>query len=94
MIEFRDVSKRYPDGTAAVDSFSLVVPSHETVVFVGSSGSGKTTLLRMVNRMIDPTSGTVLIDDRDDHRVRHHPGRAPAKQVYRDRGTGGGKRGV
>ena len=65
MIEFRNVSKRYPDGTVAVESFSLVVPSHETVVLVGSSGSGKTTLLRMVNRMIDPTSGTVLIDDRD-----------------------------
>ena len=69
MIEFRDISKRYPDGTVAVESFSLVVPSHETVVFVGSSGSGKTTLLRMVNRMVEPTSGTVLIDDRDVQQV-------------------------
>ncbi|MCW2921717.1 MAG: ATP-binding cassette protein [Thermoleophilia bacterium] len=69
MIEFRDVSKRYPDGTVAVESFSFVVPSHETVVFVGSSGSGKTTLLRMVNRMVDPTSGTVLIDDQDVQQV-------------------------
>jgi len=65
MIEFRSVSKVYPDGTTAVADFSLRVPSHQTVVLVGSSGSGKTTLLRMVNRMVDPTSGSVLIDDED-----------------------------
>ncbi len=65
MIEFRGVSKAYPDGTVAVADFDLVVPSHRTVVLVGSSGSGKTTLLRMVNRMVEPTAGSVLIDDRD-----------------------------
>lgn len=64
-IEFRNVGKTYPDGTVAVAGFSHTVPSHATVALVGSSGSGKTTLLRMVNRMIDPTSGTVLIDDQD-----------------------------
>ncbi|MFC4337713.1 ABC transporter ATP-binding protein [Salininema proteolyticum] len=65
MIEFESVSKTYPGGTAAVSEFSLTVPSHRTVALVGSSGSGKTTLLRMVNRMVDPTSGRVLIDDED-----------------------------
>lgn len=65
MIEFRAVGKTFPGGTIAVEDFSLVVPSHRTVALVGSSGSGKTTLLRMVNRMVDPTSGAVLIDDRD-----------------------------
>lgn len=65
MIEFRSVGKTYPDGTVAVSDFSLTVPSHQTVALVGSSGSGKTTLLRMVNRMVDPTSGTVAIDGRD-----------------------------
>ncbi len=65
MIEFRAVSKVYPDGTGAVKDFSLIVPSHQTVVLVGSSGSGKTTLMRMVNRMVEPTSGSVLIDDED-----------------------------
>ncbi|KQZ05064.1 ATP-binding cassette domain-containing protein [Microbacterium sp. MEC084] len=71
MIEFRSVRKTYPDGageSVAVDDVSLIVPSHRTVVLVGSSGSGKTTLLRMVNRMVEPTSGAVLIDDED---VRH-----------------------
>ena len=65
MIRFEGVSKAYPDGTIAVDYLTLDVPSHRTVVLVGSSGSGKTTLLRMVNRMVEPTAGRVLIDDED-----------------------------
>ncbi|MGW9627247.1 ABC transporter ATP-binding protein [Microbacterium sp. NPDC055521] len=62
MIEFRSVTKTFPDGTHAVDDFSLVIPSRKTTVFVGSSGCGKTTLLRMINRMVEPTSGEVEID--------------------------------
>lgn len=65
MIEFRSVTKRFPDGTVAVEDFSLVIPSREITVLVGSSGSGKTTILRMINRMVDPTSGTVEIDGED-----------------------------
>jgi osmoprotectant transport system ATP-binding protein len=65
MIEFRDVTKRFPDGTVAVDGFSLVMPSRKTTVLVGSSGSGKTTLLRMINRMVDLTSGAIEIDGED-----------------------------
>ncbi|MBN7793927.1 ABC transporter ATP-binding protein [Microbacterium esteraromaticum] len=62
MIEFRSVTKTFPDGTRAVDDFSLVLPSRKTTVFVGSSGCGKTTLLRMINRMVEPTTGDVQID--------------------------------
>ncbi|PYY59552.1 ABC transporter ATP-binding protein [Curtobacterium sp. MCSS17_011] len=65
MIEFRSVRKTYPDGTTAVEHFDLVIPSRTTTVFVGSSGCGKTTLLRMINRMVDPSSGTVEIDGSD-----------------------------
>ena len=65
VIEFREVSKGYPDGTVAVSNFSLVVPSHRCVVLLGSSGSGKTTLVRMVNRMVEPSAGSVLIDGDD-----------------------------
>lgn len=61
-IEFRSVTKRFADGTLAVDDFSLVLPAHKTTVFVGSSGCGKTTLLRMINRLIEPTSGEITID--------------------------------
>jgi osmoprotectant transport system ATP-binding protein len=65
MIEFRDVTKIFSDGTRAVENFSMTLPSHKTTVFAGSSGSGKTTLLRMVNRMIEPTRGQILIDGED-----------------------------
>lgn len=65
MISFERVSKTFPDGTRAVDDFSLVIPSRQTTVFVGSSGCGKTTILRMINRMVDPSSGSIHIDDDD-----------------------------
>lgn len=65
MIEFRNVSKSFPEGTSAVHEFSLVIPSRKTTVLVGSSGCGKTTLLRMINRMVSPTSGIVEIDGVD-----------------------------
>ncbi|MCT9820926.1 ATP-binding cassette domain-containing protein [Microbacterium sp. W1N] len=61
-IEFRSVTKQFPDGTLAVDDFSLVIPAHRTTVFVGSSGCGKTTLLRMINRLVEPSSGVISID--------------------------------
>ena len=64
MIEFDAVRKEYA-GSVAVDRCSLVVPSGSVTVLVGSSGSGKTTLLRMVNRMVEPTSGSVSIDGVD-----------------------------
>ncbi|WP_375405996.1 ABC transporter ATP-binding protein [uncultured Amnibacterium sp.] len=64
-IEFRHVRKTYPDGTTAVEDFSITIPSHSTTVFVGSSGCGKTTLLRMINRMVDPTEGQIVVDDED-----------------------------
>ena len=65
MIEFQSVSKQFPDGTLAVEDFNLILPSRKTTVLVGSSGSGKTTLLRMINRMIDPSSGSIQIDGED-----------------------------
>jgi osmoprotectant transport system ATP-binding protein len=65
VIKFDSVVKRYPDGTTAVDGLDLVAPSGQITVLVGPSGCGKTTSLRMVNRMVEPTSGTVWLDDRD-----------------------------
>jgi len=65
MIEFRSVTKQFPDGTVVVEDFTCTLPSHQTTVFVGSSGCGKTTLLRMINRMVEPTSGEILIDGED-----------------------------
>jgi osmoprotectant transport system ATP-binding protein len=65
MITFDDVVKVYPGGSTAVDHLSLELPTGKTTVFVGPSGCGKTTSLRMINRMIHPTSGRVLIDGQD-----------------------------
>ncbi|MEU6717549.1 ABC transporter ATP-binding protein [Nonomuraea sp. NPDC046802] len=62
MITFDAVTKRYPDGTVAVDRLSLEAPTGEITVFVGPSGCGKTTSLRMINRMIDATEGQILLD--------------------------------
>ena len=65
MIEFRGVTKRFPDGTVAVDALDLEVRDGGITVFVGPSGCGKTTSLRMVNRMIDPSEGTILVNGTD-----------------------------
>jgi osmoprotectant transport system ATP-binding protein len=65
MITFSGVTKRYPDGTVAVDDLSLEVPDGCLTVFVGPSGCGKTTSMRMINRMVDPTAGTVTVDGRN-----------------------------
>ncbi len=62
-VVFRDVSKVYPDGTVGVDGINLVCEAGKITVFVGPSGCGKTTTLRMINRMIEPTSGEVLIGE-------------------------------
>src|SRR5689334_22122359 len=62
-IEFQHVTRIYPDAdTPAVDDVSFTVPEGALCMLVGTSGSGKTTLLRMVNRLIDPTAGQILID--------------------------------
>src|SRR5258708_22495393 len=63
-VEFRAVTKRYADQTA-VDALSFTVPAGKICILVGPSGSGKTTSLKMVNRLIEPTSGAILIDGKD-----------------------------
>ncbi|MCX5371633.1 ABC transporter ATP-binding protein [Streptomyces sp. NBC_00015] len=65
MIRIDSVTKRYPDGTVAVDRLSLDIPDRAITVLVGPSGCGKTTTLRMINRMVEPSEGTILIDGVD-----------------------------
>src|SRR5882757_2022556 len=65
MIRFENVSKRYPDGTNAVDDLSFEVKAGELVTLVGPSGCGKTTTMKMVNRLIEPTSGRIYLDGED-----------------------------
>src|SRR5919201_1271401 len=63
-VEFRHVSKAYGPQGAVVD-LSLLVPAGDICVLVGPSGCGKTTSLKMVNRLVEPSSGQVLIDGQD-----------------------------
>jgi osmoprotectant transport system ATP-binding protein len=70
VIRFESVTKRYPDGTVAVDELDLEAASGEITVLVGPSGCGKTTSLRMINRMIEPTSGRILLDGRDTASIK------------------------
>ncbi len=65
MISFQSVSKRYSGGRFAVENLDLEVADGELSVLVGPSGCGKTTTLRMVNRLVDPTSGRILVDGQD-----------------------------
>lgn len=65
LLEFKNVSKVYKGGKKAVDDVSLSFEKGEFIAFIGSSGSGKTTTMRMINRMIEPTSGQILINGED-----------------------------
>ena len=65
MIRFEAVSKRYGRGTYAVEELDLEVAGGELCVLVGPSGAGKTTVLKMVNRLVEPSSGRVLVDGQD-----------------------------
>ena len=69
MISFESVSKRFPDGTTAVHDLDLEVREGEVTILVGPSGCGKTTTLRMVNRMIEATSGRIVVDGQDIRQV-------------------------
>jgi osmoprotectant transport system ATP-binding protein len=69
VISFEAVSKRFPDGTVAVHDLDLEVREGEVAILVGPSGSGKTTTLRMVNRMIEATSGRIVVDGQDIRQV-------------------------
>ncbi|GAA4679956.1 ABC transporter ATP-binding protein [Phytohabitans rumicis] len=68
-IELVGIRKQYPDGTVAVGDLSLEVRAGELVVLIGPSGCGKSTVLRMINRLIEPTAGKILLDGEDVTRV-------------------------
>ena len=65
-IQLKDVTKVYPGSSEpAVDNVNMTIPAGEIVVFVGPSGCGKTTTMKMINRIIEPTSGQILVDGED-----------------------------
>ncbi len=65
MIEFKDVSKTYPNGTKGLQHINLQIEQGEFIAIIGLSGAGKSTLIRTINRMIDITDGQLVVDDVD-----------------------------
>ena len=63
MLKIEKLTKVYPDGTRALNELSLTVPDGQFLVIIGLSGSGKSTLLRCINRLVEPTSGQIWLDD-------------------------------
>ncbi|WP_368504380.1 ABC transporter ATP-binding protein [Alkalihalophilus sp. As8PL] len=79
MITFNNVSKEFVDGTKAVDNLNFTIEKGETFVVIGPSGCGKTTTMKMINRLIDPSEGSIHINDKsitegDIHKLRWNIG--------------------
>ncbi len=85
MIQLRSLTKRYGD-TVVVDRVSLTVDSGELLVLLGGSGSGKTTTLKMINRLVEPSEGSVLIDGVDVSTLPPHELRRQIGYVFQEIG--------
>jgi len=75
VLQVQNLTKVFPDGTVALKEVSFDVPDGEFLTIIGLSGSGKSTLLRCINRLIEPTAGTIIWDGRDI--TAASPGRSP-----------------
>ena len=85
IIEFKDVSFQYPNGFSAVENVSFEINEGEAIAIIGQNGAGKTTTVKMINGLLKPTHGTVLIDGMDTKNRRwsfirkgKHPAGQPA----------------
>lgn len=70
MIEFKDVSKMYPNGVKGLDNINLKIDQGEFVAIIGLSGAGKSTLIRTINRMIDITSGQLTVNGKEVNNLK------------------------
>lgn len=81
MVEIRNLKKRYPSGQEALKGVDLDVHDNEVIALIGPSGAGKSTLIRCINRLIEPTSGQVLIDGKDVTSLNASELRAQRKKI-------------
>ncbi len=86
MIQFEHVKKQYKNGFVAVDDLSLHIESGEFIVFIGPSGCGKTTTMKMINGLIEPTEGKILINGEDITRTNPYELRRKIGYVIQDIG--------
>lgn len=70
MIEFKNVSKTYPNGTKGLENVNLKIDQGDFIAIIGLSGAGKSTLIRTVNRMIDITNGELMVDGEDVSKLK------------------------
>ena len=75
------LSKTYPDGTEALKSFDLEVPKGQLVAIIGPSGAGKSTLMRCINRLVDPTSGRVIVNGHEVTKASRKELRAIRREI-------------
>lgn len=81
MLEIKNLTHTYPDGTEALKDVSFSVNDGEFLVVIGLSGSGKSTLLRCINRLLDPTSGTILWNGSDATALKHNQLRTLRREI-------------
>ncbi|MEX1197986.1 MAG: phosphonate ABC transporter ATP-binding protein [Pseudohongiellaceae bacterium] len=81
MLTLEGLTKRYATGDLALKDISLTVPAGQVMALIGPSGAGKSTLIRCVNRLVEPTSGTVSLDGRDITRMRGAALRRARQQI-------------
>ena len=85
-VAFADVTKRYAGGSVAVDGVSLGIAGGSFVALVGTSGSGKSTLLKMINRLVEPSTGTIAIDGEQAGQAELHDLRRGVGYVFQNIG--------
>jgi len=70
LIEVKDLSKTFPDGTEALKNVSLEIPDGDFIAIIGLSGAGKSTFLRCLNMLVEPTEGEIIVDNQNVTKLR------------------------
>ena len=81
MLELKGLTKRYPTGDLALNNVDLSVPAGQVLALIGPSGAGKSTLIRCINRLVEPTSGTVMLDGQDLSSLRGKRLKAARREI-------------
>jgi len=81
MLELKGLSKRYPTGDLALNEVELSVPAGQVLALIGPSGAGKSTLIRCINRLVEPSSGTVTLDGQDLSSLRGKQLKAARREI-------------